>query len=188
MASSTAALSVNMPAPAPFNTGDVVLVADQVTGIVAGTPATLQHSATGLNASTDLGRAFALDAVVMPIRTITYYVAPSSVVPTNTETSLWRVVGTNAPEEVIEGVVAMRVFYGEDTDGDFYANWYVTAENVGVMNNVVALRLDLLFASRDNYLADKAGRILFNGTSASATDQRLYRPFSTTVMLRNRSL
>ena len=197
MASSTAALSVNLPSNPGMAAGDIVLVADcvaaavfQITGITTGTPGTITHTATGLNASNDLTRAFGPDAIVMPVSTTTYYVAPSSIAPTGTERSLYRMVGTNAPVELIENVATLRVLFGVDTDSDSYANQYVTAENVGATNwtNVVSVRLDLLLQTSADNLTRKSGSYLFNGALTAATDHRLRRWYSTTIALRNRTL
>ena len=196
MTSSTAAVSVNAPTTTDLVAGAVALIADcvqattfQITSVTPGTTPTLLHAASGLNASADFGRAFSVDAMVIPMQTITYYVGPSSVAPTGTENSLWRVSGTGAPQELIEDVVSLRVLYGEDTDGDMYANKFSTAENVGSMDNVVAVRLDLLFRSHQDQLAARSGAsVRFQGTSTPATDRRLYRTITSTVMLRNRSI
>jgi type IV pilus assembly protein PilW len=195
MASSTAALSVNLPANPGINAGDIALVSDcisavafQATAVTAGSPGTITHTATGLNASADLARAFGPDAIVMPVTTTTYYVGPSSSAPTGTERSLYRMVGTAAPVELLENVAAMRVLFGEDTDADAYANQYVTAENVGNLANVVAIRIDFLLQTATDNLTQKSGAYLFNGALTQATDHRLRRWYSTTITLRNRTL
>lgn len=195
MASSTAALSVNVPTNSGLNAGDIALVSDcisavafQATSVTAGSPGTITHTATGLNASADLTHAFGPDAILMPVATTTYYVGPSSNAPTGTERSLYRMVGAAAPVELLENVAAMRVLFGEDTDGDAYANQYVTAENVGNLSNVVAIRVDFLLQTGADNLTQKSGSYLFNGALTPSTDHRLRRWYSTTVTLRNRTL
>src|SRR5207248_7194268 len=138
MASTTADLQV--AANSPLAAGDVLLVADcanaaifHATGFNAGT-GVIGHEVVGGavpgNTTKNLGFAFSTDASVYRLVTRTYYVAASARKP-----------GTNAlwsnsvpaydlqaqPEEMVEGVDGLVLFYGEDTDGDRAANRYVTA-------------------------------------------------------------
>lgn len=61
---------------------------------------------------------------------------------------------------MVHGIETMQILYGEDTDGDRIVNRYVAANAAGlVWDNVVAVRLSLLFAGLDtNVSAHTADR------------------------------
>jgi type IV pilus assembly protein PilW len=199
MASGSAAVPVVMPAVAPVDLQPpaAVIVSDcyaaaafRVTAVVAGE---LEHAATA-NATTDLGHAFGPDAMVSRAQAITYYVGASSYAPTDTETSLWRVAGTSAPEELVDGVEALRILYGEDvsTPPDFVADWFVRADQIHAedMSGVVSVTIELLMRSLESRvtLSAEGPATYFDGTRQSApADRRLRRSYRSTVMLRNRA-
>lgn len=89
---------------------------------------------------------------------------------------------------VIDGVEAMHVLYGVDTDSDDAANQYVSAGNVADMEDVVSIRLSMLLRSLDDALievTDTGTYTLLDETVDPADDRRLRRVFSTTINLRN---
>ena len=95
------------------------------------------------------------DAHVIKFQATAYYIAASvNGLPGNY--SLYRMSLDRHPdvaEELIEGVENMQISYGYDSNGDGIANRYIKANDVntaGDFNNVVSVRLGLLFQSRDN--------------------------------------
>jgi len=93
-------------------------------------------------------------------------------------------------QELVEGVEAMQLQYGIDTDTvdpDGVANAYVDANNVADWNNVVSVRVHLLMQSLRDDLVDGSQTFAFNGAPVAASDGRLRYPFVSTVSLRNRS-
>jgi type IV pilus assembly protein PilW len=91
-----------------------------------------------------------------------------------------------------DGVEAFHVLYGEDTDADGAANRYVSAGNVGNMDNVASVRIALLMATADDTLATQTDTRAYavlnetvHGGGAPANDRRMRRVVSTTVNLRN---
>lgn len=153
-----------------------------VTGLAGG----LQHNG-GANASPDLGQAYGPDAMVVPFQTISYYVAPSV---NNGENSLWRRVDqTFNSEEVAEGVEDFQIQYGQDTDGDNFADIFTAADVVANWQQVVSVRASLLLRSKVDRAAQTAQDYNFNGATAIAPpDRRLRRPFNVTIQLRNRTI
>lgn len=157
----------------------------QVTGI-AGT--VLSH-ATGLNsspcvpcnASNDLGKTY-VGAQVYPINTISFYVRTGA----GGQPSLYRRIGSNAAEEMVEGIENMQILYGEDTDADSTANYYVPANSVVNMGNVVSIRISLLVRTIDDNLAASPLTYTYNGATTTPTDRRLRRVFNSTIAIRNR--
>jgi len=96
------------------------------------------------------------------------------------------VAGATLP--VIDGVEAMHVLFGVDTDNDDAANQYVSAGNVGDMEDVVSLRLSMLLRTLDDDIVevtDTGTHDLLDETVDPADDRRLRRVFSTTINLRN---
>ncbi len=90
---------------------------------------------------------------------------------------------------VINGVEAMHVLYGLDTDDDDAANQYVTAGNVADMEDVVSMRVSLLLRTLDDNLigvTDTGTYPLLDETVDPVDDRRLRRVFTTTINLRNR--
>jgi len=79
----------------------------------------------------------------------------------------------------------MQVLYGEDIDNDGVANRYVTANNIGNLNNVVSTRISLLIRSQDN-IASTEQTYAYNGEDVEANDLRVRRIFNTTIKIRNR--
>jgi len=190
MASASAVIPVF--STAGFAVGTRALVSDcaqsavfRVTGLAGG----LQHSVAS-NSTANLGRAFGVDASVVPFNTVSYYVGLSSIAPLGTERSLWRRVdGTAASEEVAEGVEDFELLYGVDTDGDLSADLFDTADNVADWTTVIAVRASLLLRSKAANAARNPQAYDFNGqTGVAPGDLRMRRPYNVTILLRNRTL
>lgn len=98
-----------------------------------------------------------------------------------------RISGSNA-EELVEGVEAMQVLYGEDTNADGSADRYRNANAVADWQTVVSVQFELLMVSlEDNLTVDGPQLYDFNGnTDINPNDGRLRSVFSRTVTLRNR--
>jgi type IV pilus assembly protein PilW len=141
--------------PTGLAVGSKVLVADcggsavfEVTGYSLAT-GVINHGA-GANTDTSLVRKFPAGAEVMVMTTTSYFIRNSA---SGSGPALWRVVNSNAAEELAEGVDNMQVRYGEDTDGDFVPDAWRTAAEVsttgGIVNwrNITAVRVGLLLAS-----------------------------------------
>ncbi len=103
-------------------------------------------------------------------RTTVYTLQPSSI--DNTRNSLYRSVDGGAAVELVEGISDLQVLYGEDTDGDDIPNYYVDADSVSNMEQVVSVRFTVT-AETINKLQSTGG-------------DRLTRDFASTVVLRNR--
>ncbi len=188
---------LTLPAGNNVKTGDVLMVADcasaaifQATSTPGAGGGTLNHAVGGGapgNASADLIRAYGSNSEVARMSTITYYTAPSQF---GVGPSLWRVVNTNAPEELVENVETLRVQYGVDTDTppDYSANSFVVPSAAVVLANVISLRVSISVRTDQDALATKAQTYYFNGAPVVATDLRLRRGFTATVNLRNRTL
>ncbi len=118
---------------------------------------------------------------IFPINTISYYVSTN---PSN-NLSIYRKVGSSSAQELVEGIEQMQILYGEDTDQDGAPNYYVTANNVVNMVNVVSIRISLLAVTVDDNLASQPLTYNYNGTNVTPTDNKIRRVFNTTIAVRN---
>ncbi|MHB8482952.1 MAG: PilW family protein [Nitrospiria bacterium] len=206
----TSSDNVTVAAGNRIQQNDIVLISSctgaaifQVTNADANSTGVLQHvvqagqlgppSSPG-NVTNNLGTVFganATDAEVVRIDTVTYYIAASGIQPPQLQTanmSLWRIVGTNVPVELAEGVERMSILYGVDTNGDRSPDIYVPANNVNIaanFSNVVSVQIFLLLTTVDDYLlpqpqpAFNFGNVLF-----VPTDRKIRKVFSSVVAFR----
>lgn len=95
---------------------------------------------------------------------------------------------------MVSGVFRMRVLYGIDTDGDDYANQYLTAtevENAGRWLNVVTIRVGLVTSSDTEelpaaYRSSTAEELGMLGMNLTAPDtSHAFKSASATISLRN---
>ena len=132
---------------------------------------------------------------VFPINTTSYYVRTA-----NGHPSLYRRIGTQDAQELVEGVESMEILYGVDTDvkdtpnygtADYYAKadaLYVAGDAATTAANwakVVSVRISLLMTTIDDNLAAQTAGFLFNGYDRTP-DRKLRRVVTSTIALRNR--
>jgi type IV pilus assembly protein PilW len=99
-------------------------------------------------------------------------------------------------ERLIDGIENMQILYGEDTSGNRVANAYLDANTVANWQNVVSVKLALLFATVDeDFTASfdtKADYQLLNAApfdpTPGANDRRRRKIVEATVSLRNRQM
>jgi type IV pilus assembly protein PilW len=203
MVSSTDDLQITPPATAPFKDGDVVMITDcnatsvfQVTSYAAGI---IQHNGGGAapgNSTADLGYVYQAGATLLPVRTVIYYIRQSANASHGANfNSLWRIVGTGAPEELVEGVDSLQVLYGRDTNGDRLVddgadgvNGYVPADQIADWSTVISVRIGLLVRALDEYgkNPDVAHDVIGVNVPA-AGDNRDRLVFTSTIALRNKA-
>lgn len=170
-----------------FNPNDFLFVTNCNTGDIfqasAGTAnVSITHIAGGApgNLQANLSATYGTDAQVYSVSTIVYSIAPgASGLP-----SLFR--STNGiNQELIEGVENIQVLYGEDTDADGAPNHYVSWSAAMNMNQVISVRISLLFQSTANNIATQNTAVFYNG-GTSVADRRIRRVVTSTITLRNR--
>jgi type IV pilus assembly protein PilW len=94
--------------------------------------------------------------------------------------------------EFLDGIENLQILYGEDTDavgtpGSGIANYYVPADQVADMTNVVSIRFAVVARSYDdNLTGGLAQNYNLFGTTMAAADNRLRQVYSSTVAVRNR--
>lgn len=174
----------------------------QVTGIngAAGS-LTLSHAAgsnpgnakttwTGTTHTSSLDHPYpfgAPPAEVSEVATIVYFVGqrtPSATDPTPGP-SLYRRVGTDNAQELVEGVESLQVLYGWKSGTDTLQ--YVTADAVGDWNEVASVRIGLLLRTVDEVGTAKDATVYtVNDTRIDPVDdRRLRRVLATTVDIRS---
>jgi type IV pilus assembly protein PilW len=156
----------------------------------------LQHTAGGVNtsngsgpgnSSATIGFPFRADAEVVPVETVIYYVRASDDLPAGT-TSLWRRVGSNAAEELVQGVEQMQLRFGVDTSGDRVVDDYLPANAITNWQQVVGVTVALLVRSVEQYGTDTDQRTydLLGTPVAAPGDRRQRQVFTATTSIRNR--
>lgn len=187
-ASTSAAVTTN--ASSNLSSGMVILVSDCQQGDIFQTTSSnasagsLEHAigvgAPG-NATATLSKIYNSDAFVyLPFTHVYSIQLGASGLP-----SLFLTTASGS-QEVVEGVQTMLILYGEDTDGDGSANKYVQANQVGDMDNVVSVRLNLVIESMEDNLLSRPQSYVLNFQTITPTDYRLRRVYTATINLRNR--
>ena len=144
----------------------------------------VQHIAGGAttagpgNSTNNLSYVYQRDARLIPMQTIAYYVRNNS---------LWRAIGTNTPEELVEGVQALQIVYGEDTDADRIVNNYVAADAVNQLGQH-RQRVGLLLVRSEQTGTDIDSQTynLLGTNVGPFNDRRQRMLFVTTAALRTR--
>ena len=92
--------------------------------------------------------------------------------------------------EIIENVDNMQILYGEDTDGDRYhtPDRYMTAANIGDIDNAITVRVALLLRGERDLLSQTPQTHQLLDQAVITNDQRIYKVFTTTITIRNRAL
>jgi type IV pilus assembly protein PilW len=126
---------------------------------------------------------YAEQSELLPIETRSYYIRNNnSGIP-----SLYRRIGANNPQELIEGVEDMQIRYGRDSDGDGAANAFVPASAGLDWNEVVSVRVCLVFRSiEDNLTTSDTEPLPCPDSDVDLAGNHLRRVFTTTIGLRNR--
>jgi type IV pilus assembly protein PilW len=126
---------------------------------------------------------------VIPVETVIYYIRDSTAatLPAGTR-SLWRRVGLNAAEELIEGVEQLQLRFGVDTNGDVIVDVYQTANDVANWTEVISVEVAVLIRSIDGYGSgtDNRSYQLLDVTVPAVADSRIRGVFTATSTIRNR--
>lgn len=130
-----------------------------------------------------LSKVYGADAKIFKVQQIIYTIATGS----EGEPALFR-----NGDEYLDGVEDFQVLYGEDTDGfssagSGIANYYVPANQVVNMDNVVSIRFAVVTRSQNENLTGGAlqGYEVL-GEARTAPDTRIRQTYMSTVTIRNR--
>lgn len=132
-----------------------------------------------------LSTAYDTNAELFIYRAYSYFIREST--SGSPGRSLWRLDNSSSnPVELVEGIEDMQILFGVDTDTDGTANYYVSANNVVNMAQVISIRISLLAATLDDNLAAQPLTYTYNGVATTPADRRIRRVFNTTIAMRNR--
>lgn len=196
---------LNIPAGNTLQQGDVVFVADcesadvfQISNPDPDTTGVLEHDTAGGTSPGNeniadptcpganahcLSKIYGADATVFTTNQTTYTIAMGS----EGHPALFR-----NGLEFLDGVEDMQILYGEDLDpagtfGNGVADYYVPANLVADMNNVVSVRVAIVTRSYDDNLTSNANQnYSVLGVNRVAPDERLRQVYTTTINVRNR--
>lgn len=131
-----------------------------------------------------LSKIYGGDASIYRMQQLEYFLATGG----QGEPALFRRQTTSTVQtlELVDGIANMQIQYGEDTNDDNTADYYVNAGSVVNMDNVVSVRLWILSRSYEDNLAPAPQTYEWETGPVTAADNRLYQVFTTTVTLRNR--
>lgn len=196
---------INIPAGNTLQQGDVVFVADcesadvfQISNADPDTTGVLQHDTSGSTSPGNdnvadptcaganahcLSKIYGADATVFTTNQTTYTIGAGS----EGQPALFR-----NGLEFLDGVEDMQILYGEDLDapgtpGAGVANYYVPANQVADMNNVISIRVAIVTRSYDDNLTSNANQAYsVLGINRVAPDERLRQVYTSTINVRNR--
>lgn len=133
------------------------------------------------NATKVFQKKYGLDATVYKLETRFYFIATGA----SGEPSLF-ITESGVTSELVEGVENMQILFGEDTDGDLTPNYYVDADSIADMEQVVSVKVSLLLHSMENNVTGGDLSMDYNGGTSTIANRRLGRVFSSTINIRNR--
>jgi len=183
-----------------FQTGEVLLVSDcsnmdifrvnSINNPDASTRTMTHAVGTASNTQAELRNIYKTDAELMRFKNFSYFIAPDS----NNDPALWRLDQTKAlsavapenPQQVVSGIADMQIEYGEDTNADNTPDYYVKADSITDWSKVISVRISLLARTQEDNLVTAPQQYFIDGATATATDKRIYRVYTTSILLRNR--
>lgn len=191
------ALVVQRSKNSELNAGDVAMVytceaqayffvSSLVDGII--THAVAPSGEKPGNAVDSLGYAFGRNAEVVPVETVLYYIGAS---PSDTARvpSLWRRIGTDAPQEVAPGVEQMQLQFGIDLNDDSVVDDYVTADAVTNWDKIYSVAIALLVRSLETTGpdAERVSLQLLDVAVPASRDPHMRETFTAVAGIRNRA-
>jgi type IV pilus assembly protein PilW len=195
-----ASANIKVSAGNDLEQGDIIFISDcgngdifQVTNANPGGTGTIVHNTgstsdpgnynvsnpgcPGANAHC-LSKVYGADASLFNVQETTYNIGVGS----EGQPALFR-----NGAEYLDGVEDFQVLYGEDTDASSAANYFVAADQIADMNNVVSIRFAVVARSQsDNLTGGATQSYAVFGTAKTAPDQRLRQVYMSTVNIRNR--
>jgi type IV pilus assembly protein PilW len=182
--------------------GDIVMVTDcsdaaifQVTNVTTqpSVKTNVVHNAGTTkyppgNATKDLGKKWTGGDIIQ-VSTNIYYVGETG----RGVRALYRIYNGRTPEELVEGVENMQLWFGEGGNADLVVENYLRADEVTNWADVRSVEIHLLVQSADQQAIQQAQTYRFfvnnvasDVTVSDAADRRLRQVFASTVTARNR--
>lgn len=181
MAGAAAAISVANN-PGGIAAGNTVLAADCThadvfaAGAVGGT--------TSITPGAALQKAYGVGAEVFPLNDTVYFIGMNNPAPMG-RPALYRRVGANPAEELAENVENMVIRYGVDNNNDYAVDAYAAAGAVANWQQVVSVRLNLVFVG-NNRTAVGLAPCVVEGNNCAVADNQVRQVATATYGIRNR--
>ncbi|MFI2813094.1 MULTISPECIES: PilW family protein [unclassified Microbulbifer] len=137
-------------------------------------------------ASGDPSESFGPDSEIIKVNTTVYYLANQGA---GGEPALFRKIGNQTPQALLEGVQDMQLTYGRDTDGDDVPDTYVDGsvlEAASAWGEALSVRVELLVRSTDDNVVPDPQPYTYAGSDVTPTDRRLRQVFVNTIGIRSR--
>lgn len=168
------------------STGDLFRVSDKP-GVDKDGKVNLSHGA-GVNVRPGLSKVYGLDAQVMRFEEMAFFLRDSGRTTSDGRpiTSLFRSVNGAVGEEIVDGIVDMRIFYGLDVDNDKSVDEFKKKEDILNWNLVRAVRVHLFVSTGERTLTEPQPYQFAGGEFVKPGDTIMRREFSQTIALRNR--
>ncbi|MGB0966302.1 MAG: PilW family protein [Litorivicinus sp.] len=129
-----------------------------------------------------------LGGSVMPLRARAYYLSTDINGIPGLYRAEVRAQGVVDRDELVPGIEDMRVWFGQDSDGDGVPNRYVRASDAA-FDPDLAISVQIVFLVRTLMPPDASIKpYVFDGTTFTPTDGHVRRQVSMTINLRNRLL
>ncbi|WP_237064387.1 PilW family protein [Microbulbifer zhoushanensis] len=135
--------------------------------------------------SGDPSESFGPDSEIINVNTMIYYLADQA----SGEPALFRQIGNQTPQALLEGVQDMQLTYGRDTDGDDVPDTYVDGgvlEAASAWDEALSVRVELLVRSTDDNVVPDPQPYTYAGSDVTPTDRRLRQVFVNTIGIRSR--
>ncbi|WP_226666303.1 PilW family protein [Microbulbifer aggregans] len=167
----------------PVVAGDIVLLANCKAGDVVAVSSISGETSRTITQGSTLQEVYGADSKILkPYRT-KYFISASQA----GENSLFVNDESGNTQELVPGIEDMQVSYGRDTSGDGVVNIWQSAENNLVnMEQVTAIKLELLVASEAGAAVGAQTVTRLDGTQSNYNDGRLRKLYVATVKVRNR--
>lgn len=191
------AFPLDISATPDIKQGDIMMIGDctgasvfQATNVDPGPTARIEHFAvpgpTPGNSTPDLGQIYQQDSNIYRVQAVTYYVAPSTLIPG--ASALWvrknPAYEDSAVTELVTGIERLAVTLGVDSNNDMVVDRYLAPASVGSLT-VLNARFEMVVASTEDATATSPQPYKFGGATITPTDRRLRTVVTMVTSLRN---
>lgn len=195
MNNSSAVLKTTVMNPAPFKTGDIVVITDcrsasifQVTNYTSANGNIVHNTGQKThpgNTSKKFQRSYHAGASVIKTRTAAYYIGEGA----SGSPALFKFTNENGNSrsiEIVDGLQDMQLTFAEDRDNDGYPDGYYAATAIKDWDKVISVRASLLASSLEDNLLDAPNSYTFNQQTVVPEDHKIYRTSTFVTAIRGR--
>lgn len=194
MNNSAASLKTTVIDPAPFKSGDIVVITDcrsasifQVTNYTSSNGNVVHNTGNNTpgNISKNFSRSYPAGASVIKTRTLAYYIGEND----TGQTALFQYSnsgGISQEVEIVDGIDNMQLTFSEDRNNDGYPDGYYSPNDITDWNKVVSARFELLASSQEGNLLESPAEYILSNQKIIPTDRKIYHTTSFVTAIRGR--